>query len=363
MKNMKKKLGMIFVLCALLVTSGTTISASPGRVKGSSVISCNGKLYGQHSSDNHWHEAQKNSSGYYDSLGSSLGYSNPCGGGSAPAPAPASNNSEQKRVAAEKSEAARVENERIAAEKAEAKRIEDERIEAERLEAEKLEEERLEKERLEEEQRAKEEKERLENTTVNSIKLETKNKEYVQLDMEKRNIYLATLPFPSNVEVDLQNKDANYKVEMDKPENFKESKINVKVTSEDESQTKDYKYSILYIDTDKALDEYKMSIKLNGKTIELVPDKDRVKISSSDYKELKKEGIKSLTINNIELNEREVKFDEAESRLQIIVLNGEYNIPLEVESSGSVAAGVAVTATGAAAGAFGVHTYLKKKRK
>lgn len=360
MKNRKIKVSLLAML--MFITFGVSIEATGGQISSGNLVSCNGQLYGSHGPDNHWHRAAKKGNRYYPD-GDNLGYSNPCGGGSAPAPAPASNNSEQKRVAAEKSEAARVENERIAAEKAEAKRIEDERIEAERLEAEKLEEERLEKERLEEEQRAKEEKERLENTTVNSIKLETKNKEYVQLDMEKRNIYLATLPFPSNVEVDLQNKDANYKVEIDKPENFKESKINVKVTSEDESQIKDYKYSILYIDTDKAFDEYKMSIKSNGGTIELVPDKDRVKISSSDYKALKKEGIKSLAINNIELNEREVKFDEAESRLQIIVLNGEYNIPLEVESSGSVVVDVAVTATGAAAGAFGVHTYLKKKRK
>lgn len=344
MKKYSKTLASICALGILLTANTISVNATSGKLKSGSIKTCNGVSYGNHG-DGHWHRAVRRDSGFYPQ-GGNLGYTDPCGGGSSPTSS--SNNSEQKRVAAEK---------------AEAKHVEDERIEADRLAAEKLEEERLEKERLEEEQRAKEEKERLENTTVNSIKLETKSKEYVQLDMEKRNIYLATLPFPSNVEVDLQNKDANYKVEMDKPENFKESKINVKVTSEDESQTKDYKYAILYIDTDKAFDEYKMSIKSNGGTIELVPDKDRVKISSSDYKALKKEGIKSLTINNIELSEREVKFDEAESRLQIIVLNGEYNIPLEVESSGSVAVGVAVTATGAAAGAFGVHTYLKKKRK
>ncbi|MEG0326872.1 MAG: hypothetical protein RR565_00940 [Erysipelothrix sp.] len=353
MKNRKAKVSILVML--MIVTVGANIEASGGQIGGKNIVRCNGQTYGSHGPDNHWHRATKKGDRYYPD-GDNLGFSNPCGGSSSSGNSnsgtstkPSSNNSEQKRVAAEKAEAARVENERVA----EAKRVEEERIEAERFE----------KERLEEEKRAKEEKERLENTTVNFIKLETKNKEYVQLDMEKRNIYLVDLPFPSIIEVDLQNKEAKYEVETDKAENFKESKIKVKVTSEDESQTKDYKYSILYIDTDKKFDGYSMSVRTSDKTIELLPENDHVRISNSDYKQLKKEGIKNLTINNTEFNEQEVKFDEKESRIQIIVMNGEYYIPLEVESGGSIVVGVAVTAAGAVAGAFGVHIYLRKKRR
>ncbi|CAM4134810.1 hypothetical protein H9L01_02395 [Erysipelothrix inopinata] len=358
MKNRKIKVSLLAML--MFITFGMSIEASGGQISSGNVVSCNGQLYGSHGPDNHWHRASKKGNRYYPD-GDNLGYSNPCGGGSAPAPA--SNNSEQKRVAAEKSEAARVENERIAAEKAEAKRIEDERIEAERLEAEKLEAERLEKERLEEEQRAKEEKERLESVEIDNIKLETKTKGFVPLNLNQSNIYLAEQPFPTNIQVDLKNKDASYKVEMDKSENFKESKINVEVTSEDESKSKKYVYSIIYIDENMKFDDYKITVISSGENIELSPGGNFMKISNKDYKHIKKFNIQGLKVNDTSIGGKELEFNEEENIIEVTTLSGRFSIPLEVESSGSVAVGVAVTATGAAAGAFGVHTYLKKKRK
>lgn len=367
MKNYSKPLILICVLGLVSTKGAIQIEATSGKLKSGSIKTCNGVTYGNHG-DGHWHRAVRHDSGYYPQ-GGNLGYSDPCGATSSNASqsnqvaAPKADNSEQKRIAAEQAEATRVENERIAAEKAEAQRQEDERIEAERIKAEKLEAERLEKERLAEEKRAKEEKKRLENTNVSAISLETKNKEHIKLDMEKRNIYLAAQPFLTDIEVDLQNGNAKYDVKIDELENFKESKMKIKVTSEDSSQEKEYEYTIMYIDADRELTDYEISLKTKTGKITLEPEKNSVKISGSDYKKLKKEGLQSLTINNMEFTDQEVKFDEEEKRIQIISLNGEYNIPLEVESNGSVATGIAVSAVGGGAGAYGVHTYLKKKRK
>jgi hypothetical protein len=71
----KKVFSVIFSLL-LLSVSTSNILATPGRLRGASIISCNGVNYGQHG-DGHWHITVEHPSGWYPS-GGSLGHENPC---------------------------------------------------------------------------------------------------------------------------------------------------------------------------------------------------------------------------------------------------------------------------------------------
>lgn len=71
---MKKE--VIFLTIIVILTSSLMVNASSGRLKKDSIKSCNGVLYGRHSSDNHWHVAEKKGDWYY-ATGNAI-YSNPC---------------------------------------------------------------------------------------------------------------------------------------------------------------------------------------------------------------------------------------------------------------------------------------------
>lgn len=72
---MKKILYLILLIIIFLLGSVEVI-ASSGYLRNASIKTCNGIIYGQHSSDNHWHIAEKYEDRYY-ATGSPI-YGDPC---------------------------------------------------------------------------------------------------------------------------------------------------------------------------------------------------------------------------------------------------------------------------------------------
>ncbi len=66
---MKRKRLSMFIIIILFFYAYITAYATPGWLKMDSIITYNGKVYGQHSSDNHWHLASKQSTGRYTAIG------------------------------------------------------------------------------------------------------------------------------------------------------------------------------------------------------------------------------------------------------------------------------------------------------
>ena len=71
---MKKKHFVLII--TLLIFNNSIVYASSGRLRGDSIVSCNGVTYGKHG-DGHWHRAIKDGDRWYPD-GDSLGYSSPC---------------------------------------------------------------------------------------------------------------------------------------------------------------------------------------------------------------------------------------------------------------------------------------------
>ncbi len=66
---MKRFLVLIFIAFILFPNN---ISATSGSLKKDTIKECEGNLYGQHGSDNHWHVAIKNENGSYSAKGDAL---------------------------------------------------------------------------------------------------------------------------------------------------------------------------------------------------------------------------------------------------------------------------------------------------
>lgn len=73
----KKSVYFGIVLLCVLFLDVTNVYATSGRLRKNSIKTCNGITYGQHSSDNHWHVAVRNSDGSYNASGDPI-YSDPC---------------------------------------------------------------------------------------------------------------------------------------------------------------------------------------------------------------------------------------------------------------------------------------------
>ena len=73
----KKSVYFGIVLLCVLFLGMTNVYATSGRLRKNSIKTCNGITYGQHSSDNHWHVAVRNSDGSYNASGDPI-YSDPC---------------------------------------------------------------------------------------------------------------------------------------------------------------------------------------------------------------------------------------------------------------------------------------------
>lgn len=65
MKRVVKVIGYI-LLSSITVFSYTDVLATSGKLRSSSIITCDGIMYGQHG-DGHWHKAVRHKSGYYPS--------------------------------------------------------------------------------------------------------------------------------------------------------------------------------------------------------------------------------------------------------------------------------------------------------
>ena len=79
MKKTKYILFLLIIFHSVIIK----VDATSGRLKSNSIKTCNGVTYGQHSSDNHWHVASRNSDGTYSAIGSAI-YSDPCKSSSKP---------------------------------------------------------------------------------------------------------------------------------------------------------------------------------------------------------------------------------------------------------------------------------------
>ncbi len=71
----------ILIFIILLISLTINVTASSGALKSHSIKTCpNGKMYGYHGSDNHWHEAEytpRDKGSNYTAVGSPI-YSDPC---------------------------------------------------------------------------------------------------------------------------------------------------------------------------------------------------------------------------------------------------------------------------------------------
>lgn len=75
-----KKILLISLIFLSLLTSINIVNATSGALKEKSIKTCNGKTYGYHGSDNHWHEAKytpRDRGSNYTAIGSPI-YSDPC---------------------------------------------------------------------------------------------------------------------------------------------------------------------------------------------------------------------------------------------------------------------------------------------
>lgn len=94
MKKYVKFICLGLVLANIVIFN---VNASSGKLKKSSIISCNGIIYGQHSSDNHWHIATQKENGDYYPAGDAI-YSNPCINDSPTVQSPSKQPTTQKRT-------------------------------------------------------------------------------------------------------------------------------------------------------------------------------------------------------------------------------------------------------------------------
>lgn len=74
---MKKRVLLCLLAIVIFAAFPANTFATSGRLKSASIVSCNGKTYGYHGSNNHWHQASRNSDGTYNAVGSPLS-GNPC---------------------------------------------------------------------------------------------------------------------------------------------------------------------------------------------------------------------------------------------------------------------------------------------
>ena len=58
-----------FFSIIMFLSSAFSVNATPGNLKSSTIKKCDNIYYGQHSSDNHWHKASKNSDGSWSAVG------------------------------------------------------------------------------------------------------------------------------------------------------------------------------------------------------------------------------------------------------------------------------------------------------
>lgn len=235
-RNKQRLWGVIFVF--IFIMNCMPVSATSGKLKSASIVSCNGSTYGNHG-DGHWHYAVKHDAGWYPD-GGSLGYDNPCQTPSQPSqpskqestPQKSTTNTVDNQAAQKQKEAERLEAERLEAERLEAERLEAERLEAERLEAQRIEEEKIQ-------------------AQLNDVSYDAIYIDQVRISDESNTLYLLN---DLNLRVDTTNSNASFMWEFEKDKAlFSENVIVITITSENNKKKKTVKIPCYFLGSQEAL--------------------------------------------------------------------------------------------------------------
>ncbi len=316
------------------------VSATSGKLKGGSIISCGDTYYGHHG-DGHWHVAADRGSGWYPQ-GGSLGYDNPCGGNVA--------QSRQEDTRAQEQEAKRIEDERVAAETAAAKQLEEER-----------------KIKEAEEAKAKEiELEKLNNTSIDAISFggtefggsKSKNASPLQLLASEINL--------DSFSVATKNGQATSTISFEKDlKPFMGNTLKVKVQSENKEKDQIHDFKVFIFGTAEEFVNATYDAKISygkDKTIELT-NTSVSEIRGSDLNDLSEGTLSSISVNGylVEDVSYQVK-QEDEIAIKLYTKDGVFfgEIPLkEKNTTGETILGAAIL-TGAGAGGYAL---IRKRKK
>lgn len=336
----KKLLKLSVVTGALMLTTILPISATSGKLKGGSIISCGDTYYGHHG-DGHWHVAADRGSGWYPQ-GGSLGYDNPCGGNASP--------SRSGDTRAQEQEAKRLEDERVAAEAAAAKQLEEER-----------------KLKEAEEAKAKEiELEKLNNTTIDVISFG--GTEFGGSKTEK----VSTLQLLSN-EVNLdsflvttKNGQATSSLSFEKDlKPFMGNNLQVKVVSENKEKNQIHGFKVFIFGTAEEFADASYDAKISygkDKTLELT-NTSVSEIRGSDLGDLATGTITNLSINGHLVDDVSYQIKQTDKiAIKLYNKDGVFfgEIPVkEKNTTGEVVLGTAIFA-GAGVGGY---TLIRKRKK
>lgn len=323
MRDVKKIniLMLMFITVFLLTISFSEVYATSGKLKSSSIIECGGNYYGNHG-DGHWHYAVNRSSGWYPS-GASLGYENPCGG--------YINQFKQQ------------EEDRAAAAKAEADRLEQIRLEEEN------------KEKI-----RKETEERLNDTTLKFVSI-SGNK---VSSSNSTNIFISEM---DDVRIELGNGQAISKVSLlndSKP--FSDNSVVVKVISENNLKSADYKMPVYILGSNQDLLELDdVTIMFNNKEYALnngiIVIEDEINVDS--FNGIYIDGIQRLTNSTATLDTVE---EEGMSHvLTLKIKDAEYRLPILIKQEENEEGTILLGALGTVSvfGAGGLLFHQKKKTK
>lgn len=350
------KVSLVITLCLLIGTSGISVDASSGKLKGASIINCNGTNYGHHG-DGHWHKATKHDAGWYPN-GENLGYSNPCGGSQA-----APKSSVVKESAADKAK-----REQAAREAEEKKQAEAAAREAERLE----------NERLAEEARIKAEAEEAERIRLENIRLNDVSIQEVVVDGNTLPTSSAVLlmDYRKNLDLVIKTKNENASsvaTTSSKREAFKVNDIVVNVISENGEIEKSTMFSFFDLGSKEELLKQKVSIiyTLNSGT-ESISLNETTSGLAIDFGTLSSSDVSNIVINAININGHVIQLDEKhlvrKDSIQFdqlsnfnFEINGiDYSLPFYVSKPSS--APLIFSSVGVVSG-LGVFSYSKRRKK
>lgn len=265
MKRMKKVSSILLIALVFSFTTLTSISATSGRLKGDSIITCNGKSYGNHG-DGHWHVAEnKGKSGWYPS-GESLGYANPCAASEAPAKKPETKAPEAKapEAKAPEAKAPEVKQETKPSAPKETPKATTPKTETpvqtpsvDKVVEEVVELDEIDTEALELETKA------LTNTAIQSISIGSKAMQI----KDKETYFINSV---SDIKVNLENEKAEYKIVPGsdiKP--FEKNNLKIELTSENKEQTQTVDLPVFILGTNDELKSQNVILKIDNKDYKL----------------------------------------------------------------------------------------------
>lgn len=369
MKRMKKVSSILLIALVLSFTTLTSISATSGRLKGKSIITCNGKSYGNHG-DGHWYVAVNHGEkGWYPS-GESLGYANPCAASEAPAKKPEAKAPETK---APETKAPEVKAPEVKAPEAKAPEVKQETKPSapketpkattpktetpeqtpsvDKVVEEVVELDEIDTEALELETKA------LNNTAIQSISIGSKAMKI----KDKETYFINSV---SDIKLNLENEKAEYKIVPGsdlKP--FEKNNLKIELTSENKEQTQTVDLPVFILGTNDELKSQNVVLKIDNKDYKM----------NDKYFEVKPEELSKLNKGEIFIGDthfaygKDVKLVEVSGKdytheLVFDVMNNKYSLPIqskEASSSDMLLGGLTLIG----GGSIGAGLYYNKKKK